>query len=300
MKIMKNLFQLFSLYFYRLFVLIFSLIPFPVLNQFSRFISWLLRVVLHYRKDVITTNLNLAFPELDDFSKLRIIKAYYNYMGDLAIESIKGSSMSYKQLHKRFKATNPELLEKYYQNNQDVIIVTAHIGNWEWGAMMIGSLVPHLCLGIYKPLSNHYMDQYIKKSRSRFTTKLISMQEIREAIDAEYDEPYALVLVSDQSPKNMKRAIWTPIFNINTPFAHGLDDISHERKLPIIYVDIKKVKRGYYELTFDELIPDPNLYKRGEITAKYASHIESIVKTRPVDWLWSHKRWKRLTPPVYK
>ena len=63
-------------------------------------------------------------------------------------------------------------------------------------------------------------------------------------------------------------------------------------QLPIVFVDIQRVKRGYYELTFSPLIEDPSQYKPGEITQLYMSRLETIIRTNPPNWLWTDKRWK--------
>ena len=283
--------------FFRVIAAVFKILPFKLVYGFSNLVGFLLHRVFKYRENVIDTNLKIAGFNTD--KRQNIKKIYYQYMADLAMESIKACTMSKDSFDKRFEVKNLSLVQDYFDRGQNIMIVTAHIGNWEWAATLIGGFVPHVSLGVYKPLSNKHLNSYIYKTRSRFGTELINMKEVRESIDREHDDPYALILVADQNPSNAKKSIWVPIFDVETPFAHGMEEISKNRNLPIVYGDIKKNERGSYVLSFSTLIESPAQEKEKAITTKFANHIEQIIKTRPADWLWSHKRWKRLKPYVY-
>ena len=84
-------------------------------------------------------------------------------MADITIESLKGFSMSKKQLIERYKVVNTDFLNQYFDKGQSVIGVGAHYGNWEWGVLSFGLQFKHECIGIYKPLSNKYIDNYVRK-----------------------------------------------------------------------------------------------------------------------------------------
>ena len=103
---MKKISQYISYLIFRLMVLIFSFLPFGAIYAISNFLAWILEKVIKYRKDVILTNLNIAFPNQTDLERQQTMKAYYQYMADLAVESIKGPSIPKEQLHKRFFSTN--------------------------------------------------------------------------------------------------------------------------------------------------------------------------------------------------
>lgn len=267
--------------------------------RLSNFLAYFLHKIIGYRRNIIETNLDYALPNLDASIKESIIKKYYRHITDLLIESIKACTLSREEFDKRFKVINPKLVEAYYTESQNIMIVTGHIGNWEWGATLIGSYVPHLSYGIYKSLSNPLINQYILKTRSRYDTILVEMKETGKIFTKDSSEPYAIILVSDQSPNNMDKAIWSSIFGKPTPYAHGMDDISRERKLPIIYADIKQVSRGTYELTFSVMLENPQDFERGYATNLFSKKIEELVIERNDDWLWSHKRWKKIQPPIY-
>ena len=61
---------------------------------------------------------------------------------------------------------------------------------------------------------------------------------------------------------------------------------------PLIYCDMKKIKRGYYEVNFEILESNPQDTKEGDITKRFINRLERQIKDRPDCWLWSHRRWK--------
>src|SRR6185436_20488953 len=102
-----------------------------------------------YRQKVILENLRKSFP-LKGEKELNVLKKKtYRNLCDLIVESVKAFSISAKQLRRRMKISNPELLEKYYQQGKSVIVVTSHYGNWEWGGMASPFVSRHRPVAIY-------------------------------------------------------------------------------------------------------------------------------------------------------
>ena len=60
----------------------------------------------------------------------------------------------------------------------------------------------------------------------------------------------------------------------------------------LIYVDIKKIKRGYYEATLKLIDDHVGESAEYEDTEKYIRMMEDTILHDPAYWLWTHKRWK--------
>jgi KDO2-lipid IV(A) lauroyltransferase len=59
-----------------------------------------------------------------------------------------------------------------------------------------------------------------------------------------------------------------------------------------VYVSVKKIKRGYYEIDAELLFRNPVETKDGEITDRHTKRLEKDIINLPSTWLWSHRRWK--------
>ncbi|MFO7864455.1 MAG: lysophospholipid acyltransferase family protein [Salinivirgaceae bacterium] len=267
-------------------------LPFFILYGLSDFITFILHFVVKYRRKVVRSNLTRCFPEKSK-KELRIIeRKFYRNLSDIAIESIKGIHMSKKQINNRFKIVNPEALDKYYQNGQDILSLAGHYCNWEWGILGVDFQIKHQAVSIYKPMNNKYMEKYSHKRRSRCGMKLIPISEAKNFIGSKRETPAALILAADQNPADRKKAIVVDFFGMETACLHGPEAYGRNLGWPIIYFDIQRVKRGHYTLEIIELFEHSGKTEFGEITQKYMSTLEGIIKQKPENWLWSHKRWK--------
>lgn len=284
-------------YVFRGFVTLISLVPYRLMYIKSDFFAFLFFHVVKYRKKVIINNLKSCFPNLSDKEILNLTKKFYKNLCDITLESIKGFTMSKKDLMERYTIVNPEVGNQFLAQERDIMYVGAHYCNWEWGTQIAPAFFTHYLIGIYKPLSNKYIDQYIKDHRMRRGTEFASIYNTAAIFKATRERPKAFVLVGDQSPSNEKKAIWIRFLNHDTACLHGIEMYSKMFNTPVVYIDVQRVKRGHYRLELDLLFEHPNeIEKIGVITEKYMRKVESLILKVPENWLWSHKRWKAEKP----
>lgn len=276
----------------RLLIVITAILPFRLLYLLSDFFYLIVFYLIGYRKNVVRQNLKESFPAMSDLEISWLTKKYYHHFCDIALESIKGFTMSRQDILKRHKIRNPEIVDEYYKNKTSVIAVPAHYNNWEWGSMSPGLHLQFDIVAFYKPLSNKWVDKYAKLSRSKFRTQLASIKETSLTFQNKVNAPSAFIMAADQSPSNLKDSIWVNFLNHETACLHGPEKYSRRYNLPVIYVDIQKVKRGYYELTLVKICDNPNELEQGVITTKYMKLLEQSILKEPAFWIWSHKRWK--------
>ena len=278
-------------FFFRLALVIVSIIPLRILYLISDGIYFLLRYVFSYRKKVIETNLRNAFPDYSDEKIAQLIKDVYRNLTDILVESIKGITMSVDEVNKRFKYVNPELPNAYFEKGQSVVFVAAHYTNWEWG-LKLGSQVKHLVIGIYGVISNKYINDYMLRSRQIDNFVLAPPRETFKTIDKYKNHPAGWLLIADQNPSNVDAAHWVNLFDVDTACHHGPDTIARVNDFPMIFIEFKRVRRGYYEAEFSLVHENPKALIQGKLTELYMEKVEKMIQKNPGDWLWSHKRWK--------
>ncbi|TNE59977.1 MAG: hypothetical protein EP344_08095 [Bacteroidetes bacterium] len=173
-----------------------------------------------------------------------------------------------------------------------VILAGSHISSWEWPCLTIPEPVRGQVVTAYKPLSNRRIDQYYNKRRTRGGAEMVSMDDTYKALRRYQEQPAMFILVGDQSPSSRKSAQWLPFLNRDTAFMPGIEFFARRFKYPVLYFHSQRVRRGYYELTYQEVWLNPEQANETDITRAYAAHIEQIIREQPENWLWSHKRWK--------
>lgn len=277
------------------FIFLLKIIPFSGLYLLSDLVAFLLRNI-GYRKAVVQDNLKKCFPEKTKKEINKLTKLFYRNLGDVLVEGIKSFSMSSDQVKKRHKVLNPEICDRYFSNGKSVIGVPCHYGNWEWGSMSASLFLHQPVIAFYKPLSNIYMDKYLKKSRAKYDTLLASIKETSKTFKNEVNKPSAFIMAADQSPSNDRTAVWTTFLGRNTAFLNGPEKHARLNKIPVLFVDIQRVKRGYYELELSLISENHENLPEGDITKMYAKKLEEVILKKPENWLWSHRRWKLAEP----
>ncbi|MCK9422451.1 MAG: lysophospholipid acyltransferase family protein [Bacteroidales bacterium] len=277
---------------FRFFIFIFRIIPFRALYCFSDLVYLVVYYVVGYRKKVVFANLKNSFPEKSVGEINRIARGFYHHFADLAIESLKAFTMNEQAVVKRYQYTNLAFLDALYREGKSVICVAGHYGNWEWGGIATGTQMLHKPVGFYKPLSNKYVDAYIRRTRVQGRSVLASITHTAETFLTDWREPAIFYMVADQSPSSPRLAHWVNFLNQDTATLHGPEKYARMYNIPVVFACIKKVKRGNYSVGFEMLEPNPVSTKTGEITVRYMQMLEAEIKAQPEYYLWSHRRWK--------
>ncbi|MBE0649220.1 MAG: lysophospholipid acyltransferase family protein [Bacteroidales bacterium] len=285
--------KLLSAVFFRIFVLFVGILPYRILYAVSDFLKFILQHVVGYRKNVVEDNLRKTFPDKSPEELKRIEDLSYKNLSDMLIEGIRAFTITKKQAARRFYIKNPEIFEPFRKQEKGVILVLGHYANWEW-AVLSGPLYLRFknLITFYKPLKNTYIDSYIQKNRTRTGMKLLSIAVTGATFKKHEKDPAIYILVADQSPSNPKKSFWVPFLKRDTAFLHGPENYAKDYDLPVVFADIQRVKRGFYEAELSILAANPSELPDGEITRLYANKLEKIIYKKPEDWLWSHKRWK--------
>ncbi|RPH33304.1 MAG: hypothetical protein EHM93_05715 [Bacteroidales bacterium] len=285
-------------FFFFLGVIIIGLFPFPLLYCFSALVRFILSKVFKYRKRVVIKNLKGSFPNASNQEIKRLVGLFYKNLADIFVEGIKAFTMTRNQILTRHRIINPEILEPYFHSGKSVIGVTGHYANWEWGSLSASLQIKHKVVAFYKPLNNKYIDKFVRWSRSRFGTTLASIKETSATFERFKSSPTIYLMASDQGmPKHfLPRAHWVQFLNRNTAFLYGAEKYARHFNIPVVYIDIQRVRRGYYEVEFSILTENPAELARSRVTELFAKKLEAVIIKKPEDWLWSHKRWKHSHP----
>lgn len=273
-----------------------SILPFPVLYLVSSFFSFLLKNVFAYRKQVILENLKRSFPNKSHEEISYLQKAYYQNLTDIIVETIKALTISKATISKRCKIENLDVLEDYRKAGRSVVAVLGHYNNWEWAALSSALTVKQKMVVVYKPLSNTFYNNLLNNMRSRFGVEMVAMRDVARFYITNRKETFVACYVADQSPSNQNGIFWTPFLNQMTAVQNGPEKIAKKFNHPVIFVRLSRIKRGHYILNMDHLVDQPKETKEGEITTIHVDALAQQIKSKPENWLWSHKRWKKKPP----
>lgn len=275
---------------------VFSFLPLRVHYFISDRLFWLLYGVLAYRKKVVRKNLTEAFPEKDEAELRRIEQGFYHFFCDYLVESVKLMTISRKNIMKRMKFNGTEQLEEAIRDGQSCAMYLGHLCNWEWVTSLPFWMTPEAHLGqIYHPIENKAIDKLFLRLRQRLGAECIPMQEtLRKVVEfRRKNTPVVLGFISDQKPHWVNIHHWVDFLHHDTPVLTGTERIVRKMNYAVFFLDIRRVRRGYYEADIKLITREPQKMKDYEITDLYFKMLEQSIRQAPEMWLWSHNRWSR-------
>ena len=270
-----------------------SILPFRLLYAVSDVLYVVLYHIVGYRKQTVQENLKLVFPEKSEAERQLITKRFYHHLCDMILEAIKSMSISVEDMKARFKFTNIELIKEFEKQNKSIVLMCAHYGSWEW-IFIIQTYVKFRGYAIYKRLNNSYFDKLVRGIRARYNSYLVTTKETIPTL-IENKKKGVLTMngfVSDQTPKKGKAYHWNTFMEIEVPVHTGAEMLAKKLDMPVIFFSVKRIKRGFYETTFQTLAEHPNDFKDYEITDQFLKLVEQQIHHEPQYYLWTHKRWK--------
>ena len=280
------------------FFYILSKLPAFALYAFGDFIRWLVFGVIGYRKKVVLQNLAHAFPEKSAAEREAIAHDFFIHFIDTWMETIRLLSMSRKGIEQMLEY-DYSLLEKYAAKGQSVQLMAGHFMNWELINMSLPIHQPLVWVGIYMKLSSKAMERLFLKIRGRFGAVLVPAQVVRDGMEQYLQQPYLLGLGADQSPSKPAQSYWMYFLNQPTAFAPGPGRNACKRNLPVVFFWIERKKRGKYVFHLESMFESAEGLTPEKLTIDFAQRLEKIVRQRPANYLWSHRRWKHAWKDEY-
>lgn len=272
-----------------------SLLPMRLLYLLSDCLFFPLFHIVKYRRKVVEKQLDECFPEKSMQERRAIERQFYHFFCDYLVEVIKLFSISKKEMMRRMKFVGIEQVQEELKDKKFCFLYLGHYCNWEYIASLSYWLPEIHCGQIYHRIYNQAFDELFLKLRGQFGGESILMKDtLRRILTLRNQEKKVMIgFIADQLPKWENMHHWTTFLNHDTSFFIGAERIAKQVDAALYYVDVERVKRGYYQVRFRLMTLHPKEFPDYELTDQYARLLEESICRQPAYWLWTHKRWKR-------
>lgn len=275
------------------FLWVISILPFRIFYWLSDFVYFLVYYIIGYRKKTVRANLALALPHLSDEERLVIEKKSYQHLCDMFMEMIKTLTISSEEMNKRFVIKNIEVIKEYEKKGKSIMLIASHYASWEW-LITLNQKLSFQGVGVYKKLANKYFDKLVRDIRSKYNTELVPTYKTIPLIAQNQKNGIHCVygLASDQSPKVDRIFHWDSFMGVEVPVHTGPEMLAKKYDMTVVFAKVKKVKRGYYELTIIPISDNATSVPDFGITHAFIKEVEKQIHEAPEYYFWTHKRWK--------
>ena len=273
----------------------FSLLPLGVLYLLSDITFVFTYYLLGYRKKVVLTNLRNSFPKKSEQEIKTICRKFYRYFCDFGVETLKTLTISPKTLKRHVLMRDTTVFKQLQEDNQSAIIVMGHFGNWELGGARFAVEGLQKLIVVYHPLADRRFNNLLYHMRTRLGIGLYTMKNTLRSMIKDRNEVNITTFIADQTPSH-QNVHWMTFLNQDTAVFTGPEKIARKFKYPVIYVSLKRLKRGLYDLQAELLVAHPENTEKNEISELHTRRLEQNIQEQPEIWLWTHRRWKHHRP----
>ena len=281
------------------FIRLLSRLPFRVLYALSDATFYPLYYLARYRRKIVRKNLVESFPQLSHSEIEALEKKFYHFFCDLIFESCKMATISPDEIKRRMHFTNFHIANEMLAKGQSVAYFIGHFCNWEWmsssGLWFENGMV---VAQVYHKLGNVTMDRVIRQMRERFGSECVEMRQTARYMVREKSggKPCNIALIADQSPRRKDIKHYTQFMNHTVPALVGPEKMVKHFGCAPLFVTVRRVKRGYYEVDFSLLSDDASSLPDYELTDLYYRRLQEEIQKQPECYLWTHNRFRYALP----
>ena len=221
-----------------------SWLPLNLLYALCGPLKFFLQSVFSYRKKVVITNLQNAFPEKTKGQIDQLASDFYRFLAELVIENIKFFSISQSEIHRMVTLKNPEVLHNFLAENKQIILVVGHFGNWELGSLILPMELNVPVKVIFKQQRNHWIGKLLNRVRSSTGSKMLEMNQVPREMLADKHRPNITVFLADQNPLNQWAAYTSELFGQKVYVYPGPEKMARKTGAVVVYGAMKRVDRG--------------------------------------------------------
>jgi Kdo2-lipid IVA lauroyltransferase/acyltransferase len=269
-----------------------SRLPMPVIYALVGALVVLARRVFRFKLKVATANVRACFPELDSRAVDRVLADHYRQTGEVIAEVIKGARLKPSEFAARVQIRNLAAATDLLAKGRPVLLVAAHQGNWEWVLQALSIQLGYPLDVGYKPIKSGKFDLVMNTLRTRFGAHLVPAKELLGDLLRRRHIVRGIAMLADQEPTTSDHQHWVTFLGRDTAFYMGPEQMARATRYASLFVALRRVRRGYYEIGFSTLADPGEQLAPGEFTTRYARLVESGIRAAPADWTWGHRRWK--------
>ena len=273
-----------------------SRLPLAVLYPLTGAIVFVMRHALRFRVRVVRSNLRRCFPQSSPAQIESMLSAFYTHLGQVAAEFLKMATMSADEMRRRVHVTNAALATAETDAGRSVLLLGAHVGNWEWALQAVTLAVGAPIVAAYKPLHAAGADRELLRMRGRFGARMVAAKKILRVVARERNHVHAVALMADQMPSSSGSRQWVSFLGCDTAFYPGPAELRRMTGYAAFFTAMRRTRRGYYEMTYQLVAAAGESVEPQIFTARYAQLLEAQIRAEPADWMWAHRRWKLTRP----
>ncbi len=272
-----------------------GLLPRPIALKTGQAFGALARMVLPHLRRRAGVNLLLAFPDLSENERERIERGAFRNLGRLLGEISRFPRLNRDNIS---SIVAYEGLENYLNakaQGRGVILLTGHIGAWEL-SVYAHSIYGHPMSFLARRVDNPLVERLAENYRARYGNRSIDKKgSVREVLKTLKSGGVVGILADLNSSR--EEGVFCDFFGVQACTTGGAATLALRTGavvLPgyLVWDEPARIHRLHFEQPIETI--DTGNQKEDVLanTARYTKALETIIRRRPDQWLWIHRRWR--------
>jgi len=246
------------------------------------------------RRTIALTNLARAFPDLAPGARRRICRRSYQHLGLMVTELAALLARPVGDTLHRIGIDGLEHLRAAMGQHGRVLLLTAHLGNWE--------LLPVACRltgyrlsVVLRPPDAPWLDRLATRMRERSAVDLIDKRAALRPVLRALASGAMVGILLDQNAAR-REGVFVPFFGRPASTSKSMAILALRTGAPIVPVFIHREDAGTHRVVVGSPLPIPPSANMDAsvvaLTARCSEAIEAAIRAKPEQWLWLHDRWR--------
>lgn len=237
-------------------------------------------------------NLRIAL-QIDEQRADEIMERLFCHLGCSLMEVLYMPQLSQEFIKEHISLENEHYLQEALAENKGVVLLTAHVGNWEWmGASLVGYGYPTTT--IVKKQPNAQFTRILNEYREMAGMEVFARggSEMIRAVKA-MKQKKILGFLADQDGGT--HGLPVEFLGQESSTVLGPATFAKKFKAPIVPVFSSRTSTGHHVCVYPPIYLDDTKDEAEElhrVTEACVAVTEQFIKEHPEQWLWFQHRWR--------
>lgn len=250
--------------------------------------------ILGFRREVTLENIRRAYPNESATFHTRLLSGTYANLGRVFAEMLYLRFASPRKIREGIAFKNPERFGTLLRTGRGLVVVSAHVANWEWMALAGPLYLEKNFSIVIKNNPVGFTEHFLQRLRRRTGNTMINSADVRLMFRTLQDGGCVALLGDQAAPGGSAhvRFLGTDVSAFEGPARLAL-----RTRSPLLFA--KCVREGgsytleFIEVPFDDLTEDTPETVR-ELTQRHTRLLDATIREHPEQWVWQHRRWKNV------
>ena len=268
----------------------------------GRVLGRLLHLCAVSQRRIVRRNLQFAFPEFSPHQVRQTARRVFQNYGIILVEVLQMGFFSRDDILRRVKLHGIEQALEKVGLHKGVVVVSAHLGNWEIGMQVLPCFFNQPLTAVAKKFKSGWIENWLHRVRTRFGSQILYKKGVLAEMTRVVREGGVLTILVDMARR--KDGVDIEFFGKKATATPAVAMLALRCRCPVIPVFCLREADGTIGIEIGapiEILRSRDLRRDLVLnTQRITDVVEGMVRRHPEQWHWMMRRWKEHYPELYE